>query len=117
MFGLFDPPRIKIRKRLPVNAHPWFDDFLSTLNVYLTIQGGAFFSPNDKECAIGTIMSVWACNTCMSGKFQLSDFNYRYVQNMGLNCHRMLAPANKEIVTGMVSNLIESGRIPKDIVK
>ncbi len=104
----FQSPGMQIRKRLPINAHPDFDaaailirDLPKVRDLTGTRQG--YF--------MGSMMSIWACNKCISGKFQLSDFNYRFIMNMGENCAQRLDGEDLRLLRKTADYLIKKGVI------
>jgi len=92
--GFFDTPCMVIKKWLPVDAYFDFDFFLNIVqsNPDISEFDTSGFKKNKKEFAYGFIMSIWACNSCcLLNKFQLKDFDFRYIKNMGLNCFNALS--------------------------
>lgn len=109
MFGLFDKPAEKIRKHLPVQAHKEFDEFHALVDSISEIH---YLQPEHRRhLSIGFILSVWACNAALAGRFSLAQYNYSYVQNMGINCHRMLG-TGAGMAQLVLDALIAKGAIP-----
>jgi hypothetical protein len=102
MFGLFDPPNVVIRKRLPRSAHLMFDLIESAAATELS-----HVKLTRQSYMLGAIMSVWACNNCTAGHIMLSDFNFRYVQNLGTSCFTRLSESEQHMVAEILDSLKE----------
>lgn len=107
MFGLFKPPRYHIKKRIPMNGMLHF----TAVEVFADMELGDL-PEVQREFAVAFVLSVWACNTAMAGGFQLSQFDYRAIQNAGMNAVRALPKNLQNRAEAVVDALIEKGTIP-----
>jgi len=62
--------------------------------------------------AVALVLSVWACNSAVAGKFQLSLFNYRWIQNAGTNSANALPAHLQTRAVSVIEELIEKRLIP-----
>jgi hypothetical protein len=108
MFGLFDPPPTKIRKRIPVALHNEFDQLHAVVLLHPVLAG---LTGPKKEMVAGIALSVWACNNAMARRFDLRDFDYRFIQNLASNCERFLGP-DASVIGLVLNQLIEAGLVP-----
>jgi hypothetical protein len=108
MFGLFDPPHVKIAKHLPSDTRT----AQAAIEAYADIQLVGL-TGNSKDYALGIILSVWAFNSAATGAFHLSERDLTYIRNLGGNCARFLGDDNLPIATSVIDDLIEKGMIPK----
>jgi hypothetical protein len=104
--GLFDPPSIGIRKRVPSAAHPQFDQLRSLTDDAVP----AHLSRTQIGLVVGFVMAAWALSEHRRGKLPLDKSAGTYISNMGLNCARMLG-SEEETALSMVRHLIENGVI------
>ena len=61
--------------------------------------------------AVALVLSIWACNSAMVGKFQLSQSEYRWIQNAGINSAKMLPRHLERRATDIVGELIKRGLV------
>ena len=108
MFGLFDSPWKNIGKRLPESAHFAF----STASSYASVQLNEL-DKKKKEYALGVVLSVWAFNNCAAGEFELSEYDLRYIQNLGGNCSRVLDEHSMSVVYKVLDDMFEKGLTPR----
>lgn len=110
---IFDRPKVKIRKKLPTEAHAEYDLVLATILSIPESEIGQFanIDENRKELAIGFAMSIWACNTCYADGFNLSQRKFNYILNMGANCLNLLREYSY-LGTNLADYLIEKKIIP-----
>lgn len=106
MFGIFDKPRTAIRKRIPVNALLEFAAVETLADMRLKNEAIDGFQ---REAAVGFALSVWACNSAVAGKFPLTDFTYRYVQNLGINYGCRMEPRVSATAQAVMRELVEKG--------
>ena len=64
-----------------------------------------------RELALAFILSVWACNAAMAGDFQLSQYEYRTIQNTGMNAARMLSNDIQDRAGKIIDDLVSQGLI------
>ena len=108
MFGLFKTPRINIRKKIPQYALTGFHAVESYADVHL-----ADLQEVQRNHAVAYIVSVWACNTAMTGDFHLSQFTYRSIQKTGMLSLQMLSTDFQNRANGVVGELMKQGLIPR----
>lgn len=108
MFGLFKTPRDKIRKRIKEGDYVSF----AAVETYSDMKLD-YFPRIQRECAVGFILSVWACNSATQGHISLSQSDHTYIKNFGMYCAGRL-PSDTLILTEQVlEELIESGLVPR----
>ena len=108
MFGIFKPPLFHIRKRIP--QHAMLE--LAAVESFGEMELGDL-SEAERQCALAFIVSVWACNSAVSGKFQLAHKDYLFVQRSGMNAGNWLTPEVQDRAGAIISDLTTSGLIPK----
>lgn len=104
--GLFDPPSVGIRKRVPSAAHPQFDPLRSLTENAVP----AHLSRTQVGLVVGFVMAAWVLSEHRRGKLPLDIAAGTYISNMGLNCARMLG-SEEETALSMLRHLIEKGVI------
>lgn len=106
MFDLFKPPRFQIRKRVPTQA-------LAAFTAIEAIADKHFLQLDSTQGELATayVLSVWMCNAAELGEFELSQFDFRYIKNSGLNSARMMAPATEVITGALLGVLVEKGLV------
>ena len=106
MFGLFRTPRDQVKKRVGRDAYI----ALSSVETYSDLQL-QYLRGNKKEYAVGVILSMWACNSASASHFILSDYDYRFIRNLGNNCANRLSPDVQVSVGQIIEELIDKGLI------
>jgi hypothetical protein len=107
MFGIFQPPLFHIKKRIPQHA---FGD-LTTVETFG--QKRLEDLPEmHRQYAFAFIVSVWACNSAMAGKFQLAHKDYLFIQRSGMNAVGWLKKPIADRAGAIVDELKASGLIP-----
>ncbi len=106
-FGLFDPPDKIIGKKIPPSAQLEYNAVLSFVDVTCVAE-------NHKKLSFmrGIVGSVWACNSALAGKFELSKFDWDYIKNLGANYSRLLNDENWRECEKAILALGEKGIIP-----
>ena len=107
MFGLFRAPRDSIRRRIEQQDYTLFAAVTSYSDLQLD-----YLPRRQKEYAVGYILSVWACNSSSASNISLSEFDYRYIKNLGMNCANFLPNDIQVKVEHVMDELIESGLVP-----
>ena len=107
MFALFRVPRDNIRRRVEQQDYM----LLSAVTSYSDLQLN-HLPKRQREYAVGFILSVWACKSASSGNICLSPINYRYIENLGMNCASFLSSDIHSQVEHVMDELVESGLIP-----
>lgn len=104
--GLFDPPYVNVRKRLPQEALVTFA-YIEKL-VTAELQE---FDKRQQIHALGYVMSLWVCQTASrNGTFELSPFNFRYTENTARNSFALMTPNARQWVNeAIIPLLIEQG--------
>ncbi len=102
MLGLFDKPSKAIRKRVPKETVGQ----VTAIESYTLTQLGDL-SKNKQEMAIGIVLSVWAVNSHSLGVMQMTDYNFKHVHNLGINCTRFLNEHEQGRVYKIMDSLIE----------
>lgn len=107
MFGLFDSPIQKIRKKIP----PWEKTAFNAayIDVQLTCNLG---TKKHNALAHGFLMSVWAVNFVKREYPEWDDKDLTFIFNMGQNCMRFLPSEHHTKVTEALGKLIDRGQIP-----
>lgn len=105
--GLFSPPRVNILKRIPqhamLEAH--------AIETYADMQLDDL-QQVQRHHAVAFVLSVWACNSSMAGKFQLSQLDFSWIQNAGMNSTKALSSHLHDRIASVVEELIDKGLIP-----
>ncbi len=106
MFGLFRPPQVNIRRRVPQHA----------LGACLAVERYAEALLDDlsevqRTHALAFILSVWARNSRASGAFQLSQFSFRRIQNAGESSAKSLSASARQRTDEVLEELREKGLI------
>jgi len=104
--GLFDPPYKNMLKKVPVHARTEAD----IIETYVESQMGGW-DKHTVNHAKGVIVSVWACNAAMNGKFELRDSDWRLIQNLGGTSFNLLTHPAQGQVQSMLDHLKERGLI------
>ena len=104
--GLFDPPYKNMLSKIPVHAKFEADIVETLIEVEL-----AEFDKVTMDKAKGVVLSVWICNSAMAGKFQLRDFDFRLIQNLGGTSFNFLKPPAQNRVESVLNRLRERGLI------
>jgi len=108
--GFFDRPKQKIRNKIPAEARESYDLVLIIITS-LPDWNSINLDENRSELVLGVLMSVWACNSCAAGDFQLTNYENRYIHNMGVNCHKLLKE-HSFVATNLLDFLISKKIIP-----
>ena len=107
VFGLFRTPRDNVRRRIKQEDYM----LLAAVESYSNLQLN-HLPRLQEQYAVGFILSVWACNSASSGNISLSQFDYRYIKNLGMNCANLLSSDIQNRVEHIIDELIESGLVP-----
>ena len=102
--GLFDPPHVNIRKRVPQHALVAFAAIESFAAMKLED-----LKPKQQACALAVVLSAWTCNSALTGAFQLSQFNFNLTQNAETNCFNVLSPKNQQRTIAILEELEAKG--------
>ena len=84
--GLFDPPIVGIRKRLPIGHEYRLDEVISRLRETMP----EYLSSTERGLIEGYVGSVWVGNEVENDRLPIEDKKLLYVMNMGNNCVRLL---------------------------
>ena len=104
--GIFDPPAVGIRKRIPSGALADFDSLVAqTANA-----ASSYVSPSKQGVVIGFIASAWALSQFRTGAMDLSAKDATYISNTGATCSKMLG-RDQAMAISMLGHLVEQGVI------
>src|SRR6202521_449011 len=107
MFDIFKPPLFHIKKRIPKDA-------LFELAAVETFGQTQLSDLPEQHCqyALAFVVSVWACNSAMAGKFQLAHKDFLFIQRSGMNAAGWLKPELQDRAGLIVDDLKASGLVP-----
>lgn len=104
--GIFDPPAVSIRKRIPRTAHTTYNAVASQVAGHIPEQ----LTGTQKGLVLGFVMAAWALGEVRVQNISLTEKDRSYVQNMGMNCSRALGGMSP-IAIDMVEHYIDHGLI------
>lgn len=99
--GLFDPPAVSIRKRIPSSEHRRYDEFADQAVQFVPHH----LTLTQKGLMMGFIMAAWVMGERRRETMSLERKRAEFVGNMGRNCAGMLGewlPVAIEIVEHFV---------------
>lgn len=105
--GLFDPPAVSIRKRVPKDVHGFLDELEATVNEMLS----PLLNGTKRGMIVAYVQAAWVLGGYRQGALVMDQKSASYVSNMGLNCHRMLGETAKS-ADEIVDVMIAGGIIP-----
>lgn len=108
MFGLFDPPKVKVRERVPIAMHSELDLIVATVEAMPQLMG---LTPAQVQMVVGIVLSVWSSNSAAMRRFDISEKNYIYLRDLGSNCARFLGD-DIERAEQILSQLIKAKMVP-----
>lgn len=86
MFGLFDPPAVKIRKRLPRFAHREYDQFVQLAQGVVPTD----FDKSRAELLVGFVAAAWVASENREGRLPLGALTGEFIQKTLAKCHDRL---------------------------
>lgn len=104
--GIFDPPAVSIRTRVPDEAHPRFDYIANNVADAMP----RYITETQKGLYLGYVVAAWAMGEFRRGSMQAHERDRNYIRKMGKNCARLLGEA-EPIAREMVDRLIARGII------
>jgi hypothetical protein len=84
--GLFDPPIVAIRQRIPDTHLDRLDGLIRQLREVMP----AFLTPTEAGLIEGYVAAVWVGHGIQTGRLSIDDRQYLYIMNSGANCLRFL---------------------------
>ncbi len=104
--GLFDPPAVSIRKKLPLEAQAEFASMCDNLAALLP----SGIDRTKSALIVAVVMGAWIASESRLGRVALSSHNGRYIQNMVGNCYARLGEYTL-VATSLIEQLTEEGFI------
>ena len=107
MFGIFDTPAKKLRKRIPSYFLPDFEAVEHAARASLPYYAT---SDTENELIVGFALAAWALNEHRENRRTLSGPDGVFVSNYGQNCYKLLR--NKSyLAVELVDDLKQAGVI------
>lgn len=107
VLGLFKPPSWQIEKYLPVHALMEFKAVESYAEMELEN-----ISDRYRGLAVAIVLSIWACNSALAGKFQISKKHYDFILMAGTSAEKRIPQADSIKMRHLLNGLIQKGLIP-----